>query len=339
MKKTWIWIIIAASLMIAGALIFGGTMLATNFEFSEKFETHEQQLNGDITDILINTKESDIKVLPSEDGKCRVVYVDKKLCHHSASISDGQLSIQLEDNRKWYNYISFFNFKSPSITVYLPAECIASLKIDASTADVYLAKDFTFKSIDVSLSTGDIVCNASSKSIVKIKTRTGSISLAHMSAESIDLKASTGGIYLYEAEASGDISAKVSTGETKLNSVKCKNLTSIGTTGEAKLRLVTAEGHMHIERDTGDIEFYSCDAGSVEFKTSTGDVKGSFGTDKIFNYKTSTGKVVKTQTLNVGKVVPGNKYSYKLDQTGVGWDDLDKTTGFSYRVAGGTVVN
>ena len=291
MKKTWIWIIIAASLMIAGALIFGGTMFATNFEFSEKFETHEQEISGDVKSVLINTDETGIKILPSEDGKCRVVCVEKKLCHHSVSVTDGELSIKLEDNRKWYDYISFFNFKSPSITVYLPADCIAELKIDAKTADVYIEKDFTFESVDISLSTGDIFCNASSKSIVKIETTTGDISLARMSAETIDLKASTGDIYLYETEASGDISVKVTTGETKLNSVKCKNLTSIGTTGDAGLRLVAAEGHMHIERNTGEIEFHSCDAETVEFKTSTGDVEGSFTSDKIFNCKTSTGKI------------------------------------------------
>ena len=44
------------------------------------------------------------------------------------------------------------------------------------------------------------------------------------------------------------------------------------------------------------------------------------------DYKTSSGKIVKTKIINVGKVVPGNEYKFELDQSGIVWDYLDKVS-------------
>ena len=55
------------------------------------------------------------------------------------------------------------------------------------------------------------------------------------------------------------------------------------------------------------------------------------------DYKTSSGKIVKTKIINVGKVVPGNEYKFELDQSGIDWDYLDKVSKFSYSIVSGTV--
>ena len=55
------------------------------------------------------------------------------------------------------------------------------------------------------------------------------------------------------------------------------------------------------------------------------------------DYKTSSGKTVKTKIINVGKVVPGNEYKFELDQSGIDWDYLDKVSKFSYSIVSGTV--
>ena len=55
------------------------------------------------------------------------------------------------------------------------------------------------------------------------------------------------------------------------------------------------------------------------------------------DYQTSSGKVVKTKVVYVGKVVPGNEYKFELDQSGIDWDYLDKVSKFSYSIVSGTV--
>ena len=46
---------------------------------------------------------------------------------------------------------------------------------------------------------------------------------------------------------------------------------------------------MNLKRDTGDIEFFRCDAKDIIINTTTGDVKGTLLTDKIFDIDTDTG--------------------------------------------------
>ena len=56
------------------------------------------------------------------------------------------------------------------------------------------------------------------------------------------------------------------------------------------------------------------------------------------DYKSSDGRILKTETLNIGKVVPGNDYEFYLSLNGMNPSDLDKISKFSYRIVTGTVI-
>ena len=51
----------------------------------------------------------------------------------------------------------------------------------------------------------------------------------------------------------------------------------------------------------------------------------------------SSGSILKTDDLYVGKVVPGNKYEFTLNQSGMQLGDLDTVKHFIVRVVGGTI--
>lgn len=67
--------------------------------------------------------------------------------------------------------------------------------------------------------------------------------------------------------------------------------------------------------------------------------------EKIENLKlkvsflSSKGKVLKTETLYIGKVVPGNEYSYKLSLNGMDPSDLDSIQKFSYIIVDGKIID
>lgn len=50
------------------------------------------------------------------------------------------------------------------------------------------------------------------------------------------------------------------------------------------------------------------------------------------------GNVLKTETIKVGNVTPGNEYNIKLSQGGMSPSDIDKTKRFKIRVINGYVV-
>lgn len=56
------------------------------------------------------------------------------------------------------------------------------------------------------------------------------------------------------------------------------------------------------------------------------------------NYLSSADRILKTEVLNIGKVVPDNKYEFYLSLNGMNPSDLDKIDKFSYRILSGTVI-
>jgi len=306
-----IWMIVAASLVALGLIVFTVAFAITGFQFKE-FDMQACTLNThtvteSFSGISIVTDTADIKILPSPDGQIRAECFERPKEIHTVSVQDGTLNITLNDTRAWYDHISFFSTASPKITVYLPAGEYGNLCVKLSTGDVDIAKDFTFANVDVTVSTGDVACYASTAGALKIKTSTGEIELESLSAGALDLSTSTGEIEASTVACAGDVSVRVTTGKAELENVTCKSFTSNGTTGDLSLENVTVAEKMAIVRDTGDVRFSRCDAGEVEITTDTGHVKGSFRTDKIVWAKTDTGRV------NVPKSTVGGRCEITTD--------------------------
>ncbi len=294
-KAIMIWLIVAASLVVCGALIFGGAMVASQWDFKNlstmKYETKEHQIKEDYKNISVFTDTADIVFVPSEGSVTRVVCYEGTKEKHSVRVVDGTLIIERVNTKKWYDYIGINFGASPKITVYMPAEEYGALLVKSSTGDTEIAKDFKFASIDISESTGDVKSAASVSGEVKIKTSTGHITLENMSAGSIDLEVTTGKIVASGITCEGELEIEVSTGKANLTDVTCKTLESEGDTGDITLRNVIASERFSIERSTGDVKFEGCDAAEIFVKTDTGDVEGTLLSDKVFIVNTDTGKV------------------------------------------------
>ena len=304
-KAVKIWLGIAVALIAVGLMLFGSMMTALKWDFgglsTVKYDENEYVLDEAIHSISVVTRTADIVVVPSQEGGSASVscYEQEKL-HHAVSVRDGVLTVELEDTRKWYERIVVMSFKTPKITVTLPAGEYGSLSVKASTGDVEIAKDFAFESIDASVSTGDVKNSASAAKSVAIRATTGGISLENISAGALKLSVSTGRVTLTDVDCAGDVEIEVSTGKSILRDVTCQNLISSGDTGDISLKNVIASGGFSIERSTGDVDFEGCDAAEITIKTDTGDVEGSFLTEKVFIPHSDTGKVSVPDTKSGG---------------------------------------
>lgn len=254
------------------------------------YETNIHKINEEFDNISIKTDTADITFVLSDDGMCRVVCYEDAKKSHSVEVQDGTLAVNVVNNKKWYDYIGV-NIDSPKITVYLPEAAYSSLVIEESTGDIEISKDFKFKSIDISLSTGNIKCYASAVENIKIAASTGDIYAEGISASSLDLTVSTGNVTVSSATCDGDITIGVSTGKTYITDVACKNLTSTGSSGDISLKNVISTEKISVERSTGDVTLDRSDAAELFIMTSTGDVEGSLLTNKVFITKTDTGRI------------------------------------------------
>ena len=306
-KAAKIWLIVAASLVMLGLLIFCGTIIMIKGDFgmlgTSKLEENRYNVNEDFESIAVDSDTADITFAPSEDGECRVVCLDRKNAKHSVKVTDGVLTIKIEDTRKWYEHIGI-SFNNSSITVYLPKTEYSSLSVSENTGDVYIPSNFKLEEIKVRTSTGDVGCYASVSGNVDIRTSTGKINIDGISVNNLTLSVSTGNITASSVKCKGDINITVSTGKTRLTNVSCKNLISDGDTGDMIMKNVIASEDFSIERDTGDVKIESCDAKNITILTDTGDVTGTLLSEKIFYVSTDTGRkdVPTTTTGGICKI-------------------------------------
>jgi DUF4097 and DUF4098 domain-containing protein YvlB len=287
---------------------------------TDKYETNTYEINESFKDISVKSSSADVVLVPSNGAESSVVCYERKNTSHSVEVREGRLVIEAIDTRKWYEHIEIMSFDTPKITINIPQGEYGALSVNVSTGDVKLPKEYSFKSIDISGSTGDVKCYASAKSQIKIKQSTGNINAENLTAEAIDFSVSTGKISASSINCNGDIRLKVTTGKTKLSDINCKNLTSSGNTGDIDLKNVVSSenldikrstgytnlascsaGKLNIKTDTGDVRLDACDAGEILIETDTGDVKGSLLSDKVFITKTDTGRVDVPKTITGGR--------------------------------------
>jgi len=304
-KKTKIWLIAAASLVVIGLMMFASALAAHNWDFKRlntvRYNTNTYEINEEFADISINTDTEDILFVPSVDGKCRVVCYEEVGREHSIEVQNSTLSINYaEGERKWFEYIGI-NTEDSDITVYLPKTEYGAVVIKESTGDIEIPGAFTFESIDISVSTGDVNNFASASGMIKIKMSTGYIRTENISAGALELYATTGDITASGVSCEGDFKHRVTTGKTNLTDIKCKNFISGGNTGDISLKNVIAAEAFSIERTTGDVTFDGCDAYEIFVTTDTGDVEGSLLSGKIFFTDTSTGDISIPKTMTGGK--------------------------------------
>ena len=303
-KTTKIWIVIAASLVFVGLIMFAAVMSKYKWDFSKlstgKYETNTYEISEEFSNLSMNTDTADIIFALSDDGKCRVECYEEEKAKHSVAVQENTLVIKMIDERTWYDYIGI-NFGSPKITVYLPKAEYASLFIKESTGDIEIPKNFKFEGVDISSSTGDVNFFASASKLIKIRTSTGNVCVENTSAGTLDLSASTGRITVSNVICGGDANINVSTGRTNLNNIECKNLTSSGDTGDISLNHVIAAEKFSIKRSTGDVRFDGSDAAEILVETDTGDVTGTFLSEKIFFVETDTGSVDVPESITGGR--------------------------------------
>ncbi len=293
---------LAGVLVLAGAVLMFIGLSGSHWKLSGlstvKFETNTYTIHDTFKDISIASDTEDIRIVPSEDGKCSVVFVEPENVQHTAEVKNGTLEIRKQDKRGWKDHMGFA-VGDETITVYLPEAAYGALEIREDTGDIDLAP-FTFGSIDIEANTGDVACLASASGKLRIATDSGDISIRDVSAGELDLKVSTGKVDVFSVDCSGNLTLKVSTGKASLTGVICRNFVSDGDTGSLKMENVIASGSFDIERTTGDVTFERCDAAELDIETDTGDVKGTLLSDKVFLVKTDTGRVDVPDTVSGG---------------------------------------
>ena len=305
MKKI-IWI----PLLVGGILLAGGaTLVACNIPKAAPVETPYDFAGKEINTISMDLSISNVSFKVGESAK--VVCKESDKYHHEVSLNEENkaLSVNFKMTKKWYEFSDLFQPKF-AVEVYLPSGSYETLNIKHSTGDINVDKGFTFNSIDLDGSTGDVEVKCNVVENAKIKQSTGDVTISDMNVASISTEVSTGKTSIKNVVVSGDVQLKASTGKVNVENLTCKNLTINASTGDIKLKDSLMSGKMDLKTGTGDVDIIDSDAAEVSIETDTGDVDATFLTIKNVDYHTDTGK------LNIDKELDreaGGKCIVKTD--------------------------
>ncbi len=255
-KKTKLWLITAASLVVVGLIIFASVMTVYNWDFTKlstvKYETNTYEITEEFINISINADTEDIFFVPSEDGKCKVICVEETKLKHTFKVEDGTLVVDRVNERKWYEYIGI-NFGSSKITVYLPQGEYGALSVKASTGDIRI-QNVCADTLDLSVSTGEVVITDTKCKNLISNGSTGDISLNNViTDEKFALERSTGDIEFENCDAT-EIYIITDTGDVEGSLLSDKVFITRTDTGEVDVPNSINGGRCEITTDTGDIE-------------------------------------------------------------------------------------
>lgn len=290
MKKS-----IKAVLLISGSILLlaGGGIFAVgckNSKLEQKVRTFDLADKA-VQNFNFNLSVSDLEFIPTTDGTKKVVLYENEKIYHEERIEESTLFVESKGKEKWYQQIKP-DLTKKKVEVYLPSSELGTLKIDSSTGDIKIPKEYSFDSSEISLSTGNVVYNASVKNAVSIRSSTGDVSLNDVNAKSMKIKRSTGKATLKNINVEEVLELEGSTGKVDIEKLRSKTLLVSGSTGDIELNDVVMTEDIKINVSTGDVEFSDMDAsGIIDIETSTGDVKGSLLSGKTFDVRSDTGRI------------------------------------------------
>ena len=289
--------LLIAGILLAVGLILGVIGLAFHgFNFKEismmKSIENSYVVSESFSHIAIESSIGNVEILPATDGVCRVDCKEKEQLYFTVNVANDTLCITLIKNAKWYHFIGV-NGAHTSATVYLPEGVYASLDIKNTTGNVTISTKSTFDNVTMKSSTGSTTIeNVTVNNALSLESSTGSRHLINVNVGgNLTMQTTTGSLSLKDVNVGGTVKIKKSTGGTNMNSVTCESLHLTYASGGATLANVVASGHMEIEGSTGSLRFECADAASIKIKTSTGSIKGTLRTEKIFLASSSSGSI------------------------------------------------
>lgn len=303
-KSKKAWIAVAVILIATGIVIYVGTLLTVNFDFTRlntvSFKTNTYNVEEPFTNISVMAAEGDVKLLPSDDGKCRVVCTEGEKIYHSVAVDNNTLTVERFDSRKWYECIGVYWGKM-EITVYLPQYEYETLYIKSVSGNITIPEAFTLGKAEIKNTSGEVSFKSYVKNDLSVNTVSGDLHLSGVNSKNVDVQSTSGEIDLQEITSAEKISVKTVSGSINLSSINAKTYACKSTSGDIVFSNVIAAEGITVKSVSGNIELLSCDGDTLSIKTTSGDVSGSLLTQKIFITETESGDVDVPNTLSGGK--------------------------------------
>lgn len=263
-------------LAAVGRLIFAAAAAKENLAIINMkglfYEMKTFEVTEIFSDIHVEDAECRVRILRAADGNCKVVCPEKQdgSIYHTVTVNDGELCVQRHDERKWYRYIGI-SFGIPDVEIYLPEKEYGTLVCHSIAGSIQVDDGFIFENARLESTSGSVRMYSGVKKELTAESISGRVTIENTSPETLAVKTSSGRIVLSRIQ-SGEITAR-------------------STSGKMELTDVVAEKNLYARSISGGVALDGCDGGTIKIETTSGSVKGTILSDKIFIADSTSGSV------------------------------------------------
>ena len=135
---------------------------------------------------------------------------------------------------------------------------------------------------------------------VEVNGSSGGIGVSKVECVNLSVENSSGVMHLSEIVATGDVNVKGTSGGLHLDKVECANLTGSNSSGRIDCAEVIASGDINLDNSSGGIALEACDATNLKLEATSGSIRGTLLTEKIFQANATSGSVKVPETTSGG---------------------------------------
>lgn len=297
----------AALAMIAGGFIlvlFAFTVLDLHPGKPDEgeYERKSYPVTRDFRDLQIEDAEGNIRLLPAEDGQCRVECTESRNVFHRVDVENNTLMIKRVDRRKWYERMGIgIYWEETEVTVYLPQSKYGKLCAGTASGDIEVAEDLRFDEAEIESTSGSIRFAAAVKNRLSASTVSGKLYVAGTAPESLKLQSTSGSIGLEAVKGRTELEMKTVSGSIKAQDIQCVNVSAESTSGKISFQELYASGTIRAENTSGNIELLECDGESLTLRNTSGKISGRLASEKQFFTDTVSGSIDVPRSATGGK--------------------------------------
>lgn len=183
-KGKKILLLSALGSMAIGILLILCAVFLTGFQastlLSDKRVKHLTEIGEPFDSIDIQTNLDSVTFVSAEGSGAAIELYEDDTVHYTVSVNDGKLTIQCDDNSRWYSFISLHIPTKRELRLFLPSDIYKNVAISTNIGSVTIPDSFRIEELSIHTDIGSVKvpkATGANKDSTEIHTGIGSVTV------------------------------------------------------------------------------------------------------------------------------------------------------------------
>lgn len=302
-KSNLIILIVALCMLFSGVFVCIGAFSMEGMSYENMF-TDNSTLRTETYDeafysVDARAKAGNLEIFPTSEDELRIECTEPENTYYDIKFEGDILVIELVDNRQWHDYL--MNFDREGVKIYLPQRVYNDIKLDVSSGKITVNEGLECRNLMAETSSGSVrAYNVKAQENVSLKAASGSIGVDTVTADNMEVLCTSGKITVSNLELTGNLDIDSSSGKIEAINVNCNSFNSQNESGGIICSDVICKDSLNADTSSGKIEVLRSDAQNLDLNTTSGSIRGTLLSEKVFVAHSTSGSVRVPDTTQGG---------------------------------------